>query len=332
MVRPAPQTSTAPRRPVFIPGAVLEPGAHWNYEAGYCALSIEFLHWTVGTDSRALIRNRGLAAVLVRDGVIYQYAPLNARCFTQCEWNPLGWAIEIESLDGSVDDRELEAVRYITQWALGNGLIPNHWYNGPRMPIGTPFAGVTAHANLVHRQCDMHSDGYDDWFFEHIFTPYVEDDMFNDDDRLVLHAIWQELYAKPDGIGQRIANATDEGLRQGAGPGLVQFSWRHPDVGRVVDTIGIADDGSVFTTSGLEPGHVFFISGPRSQSSGPRPRYQGPSHEWCVPTLTVRDGQLRFVTQARYGRDGPGTGVVEHYWNPADVPGDDGSRWGSYLR
>lgn len=78
MVRPAPQTSTAPRRPVFIPGAVLEPGAHWNYEAGYCALSIEFLHWTVGTDSRALIRNRGLAAVLVRDGVIYQYAPLNA--------------------------------------------------------------------------------------------------------------------------------------------------------------------------------------------------------------------------------------------------------------
>lgn len=148
---------------VLIPGAALDPGAHWNYPAGYTAAQVVVWHYTVGNDSRALIRDQGLAPVLIRDDVIWEYAPLDAVCYTQCEWNRVAIGYEVESIDGSISPSEIALLGYATTFALLTFGIPQTFYDGPRLPIGSGYRGVTNHRNLVHVACDQHSDGFDEW-------------------------------------------------------------------------------------------------------------------------------------------------------------------------
>lgn len=145
---------------VYLPGAILDPGAHWSGQAGWADVRAVVWHYTVGYDSRALIRNRGLAATLIRDEGIYQFAPLDAVCFTQCEWNRVVSGAEVESIDGSISDAEVAHLRYLTLFMLATFGIPPDFYDGPRLPVGLVFRGVTNHRNLVHRSCDQHYDGF----------------------------------------------------------------------------------------------------------------------------------------------------------------------------
>lgn len=145
---------------MLIPGAILDPGAHWSYQAGYTSCALDVWHYTVGNDSRALIRDRGLAAILVRDEGFYQYAPADAVCYTQCEWNREATATEVESIDGTITDAEVAHLAYVTLWKLATFGIPGEFYDGPRLPIGSGFRGVTNHRALEHRACDQHSDGF----------------------------------------------------------------------------------------------------------------------------------------------------------------------------
>jgi len=154
----------------LVPGAVFYPGAHWNYEAGQIDPSAVFWHYTVGNDSRALIANQGLAPILVRDDIVWQFAPLDACCYTQCEWNRVGPGLEVESLDGSITPDEVTNLGYVTLFALTTYGIPANFYDGPRLPVGTPFRGVTNHRNLVHRACDQHFDGFDEWVWDAAMT------------------------------------------------------------------------------------------------------------------------------------------------------------------
>lgn len=163
----------------LIPGALYDPGVHWNYQAGHTLAAMLVWHYTVGSNSIALIRDRGLAPVLIRDDVIWQFAPLDARCFTQCEFNGRAIGYEVESLDGSISDAELGLLGYATVWALTQHGIPPVFYDGPRMAVGTPYVGVTNHRNLMHHACDMHSDGFDRWVWDAIMgaaPPAQEDD------------------------------------------------------------------------------------------------------------------------------------------------------------
>lgn len=155
----------------LIPGAIYDPGAHWNYQAGSFWPLMLVWHYTVGRDSRALIRDRGLACALIWDDVIWQYAPLDAVCFTQCEWNRRSVAYEVESLDGSITDGQIALLGYATTYALLTYGIPADFYDGPRLPIGYDFRGVTNHRDLIHVACDMHSDGFDRWVWDAAMAP-----------------------------------------------------------------------------------------------------------------------------------------------------------------
>lgn len=156
----------------MLPGATPDPGAHWNGEAGWCSPLINvFWHYTVGRDSRALIRNQGLAPILIWDDVIWQFGPLDAVHYTQCEWNRRGPGYEVESLDGSITPKQIEHLGYATLFALTTFGIPQTFYDGPRLPIGDGYRGVTNHRNLVHNACDQHSDGFDQWVWEAAVAP-----------------------------------------------------------------------------------------------------------------------------------------------------------------
>jgi len=155
----------------LLPGATLDPGAHWNGEAGWSTCAREIWHYTVGRDSRAIIRNGGLAALLIWDDVIWQYAPLEAVCFTECEWNRTSIGYEVESLDGSITDAQIAQLGYATLFTLTTFGIPQVFYDGPRLPVGYDYRGVTNHRNLVHNACDQHYDGFDVSVWDAIFAP-----------------------------------------------------------------------------------------------------------------------------------------------------------------
>jgi len=153
---------------MLLPGAILDPGSHWSYQAGYSQCLMEVWHYTVGRNSIALCRDQGLVAFLVRDEGIYQFSPSNAVNFTQCEWNRVATATEVESMDGSMSEAQLRHLQYLTMWKLTTHGIPPFFYNGPRMPVLNGYQGVTNHRNLVHQACDQHYDGFDDWVWEYV--------------------------------------------------------------------------------------------------------------------------------------------------------------------
>lgn len=150
----------------LLPGATLDPGAHWNYQAGRSSCLTLVQHYTVGRDSRALIRNNGLAPLLIWDDIIWEYAPLDAVCYTQCEWNRRSIGYEVESLDGTITDGQIANLAYAELFAMTTFGIPDVFYDGPRLPVGTDYRGVTNHRNLIHNACDMHSDGFDRWVWD----------------------------------------------------------------------------------------------------------------------------------------------------------------------
>lgn len=156
----------------MVPGAVWDPGAHWSGQAGWIQdFANTFWHYTVGTDSRGIIKNNGLAPILIWDDVIWQFGPLNAVHFTQCEWNRRGAGLEVESLDGSITPGQIDKLGYVTLFIATTFGVPQVFYDGSRLPIGSGYRGVTNHRDLVHQACAMHSDGFDQWVWDQATGP-----------------------------------------------------------------------------------------------------------------------------------------------------------------
>lgn len=158
-----------------LPGAILEPGILWTGLAGYSTCDMDCWHWTAGFNSVGICRDRGLVQHLTRDEGIYQFvADVGMVAWTQCEFNRVATANEVESIDGSVSEAQLALMAYREQWLISVSGIPPSYFDAPsegapRMPVGTPYRGVTNHRSLEHQACDMHSDGFDVWVWERVW-------------------------------------------------------------------------------------------------------------------------------------------------------------------
>lgn len=149
---------------MWDPGAIHDPGLNANYRRGRVSRQCNKAHFTVGRDSRALIRDRGLATYLFpKFGRRIQFAPIDAVCSDSCEWGDEGPGFEVERMGWhepftADQTREVgEALRF-SNAVLGIPL--DSFHDGARLPIGSPFRGTVNHGSLIHNACDMHSDGW----------------------------------------------------------------------------------------------------------------------------------------------------------------------------
>jgi hypothetical protein len=157
-----------------VPGAQILPGLNANYRRGRTSNQLSKAHETVGRDSTGLIRDRGLAQILLpKQGPAKQFAPLNSTCSDACEFGPYGFGIEIERMvwgggwnqrDPLTGDQTEWYARCLIAGQNQLGIPYISWYLGwaegnGRLPIGTGFRGVANHGALTHHACDQHSDG-----------------------------------------------------------------------------------------------------------------------------------------------------------------------------
>lgn len=189
-----------------LPGAILEPGLLWAGQAGYSTCDMDVWHWTAGYNSIGICRDRGLVQHLTRDEGVYQFvADVRMVTYTQCEFNRVATANEVESIDGSVTDAQLALMAYREQWLIATLGIPPTYFDAPsmgaqRMPVGTPYRGVTNHRSLQHRACDMHSDGFDAWVWERVWNPpEPEPEPIKDGDMRLFRTIETDTWTLWDG-------------------------------------------------------------------------------------------------------------------------------------
>ena len=130
-------------------------------------MQLAVCHFTVGRDSRALIRDRGLAAFLFpKSGAPFQFCEANAITAHACEWNTKGPGLEVERLSWAepFTTDQTRWVGEVCRWLSTVYGIPlvHHATSAGRLPIGSTFRGFADHGALVHRACDQHTDGWTD--------------------------------------------------------------------------------------------------------------------------------------------------------------------------
>lgn len=151
----------------WYPGAKQDPGLNANYRRGRVVVWMQRVHFTVGNNSRGLIRDKGLAQFLIdRDGTVWEFAPADAVCSDACEWNIYGFGWELEALDrGQFTPAQITELGKGLAWGCATYGIPNNWrlgpdYDGsPRLAVGSEFHGIANHDGLHERACDEHYDG-----------------------------------------------------------------------------------------------------------------------------------------------------------------------------
>lgn len=308
----------------YYPGAMWWPGYNAGYRAGRSRIATPqgwtVRHYTVGRDSTAIGLRGYFHHLQQRGGGLIQFAEEDGVTWHCGEGNPYGSGTEVEyhpAYDGDViltpaaiASQRLHIAWRTLQWGVPTVQWPASW---GRIPPGSH------HGYVDHGAIQQTNPHYDYWPEE--LWPLLtgeEDDMFTDQDRDNLNATrWLAEIAAV--LAAREGNG---------GPGLTVVKW-HDTAGDHLDVIGVADDGSVFTMAGPNARN-YYISGPRAIPDPTRPRTQLPSRVDQAVAVIVNDGEVRFRTIAQDGPDGPGTGVIEHYWRRTDAPGWDESRWGSY--
>lgn len=144
-----------------MPDLIHDPGLNAGYRRGHVSNQCVKIHFTVGTDSHALIKNEGLAQFLVpKETRPVQFAEADAVCADSCEWNVTGPGIEFERLSDKepLTPSQIEWGGRIIHWLSENYGYPLSFYDGPRLAIGDPFRGFVTHRSLVHKKCDQHTD------------------------------------------------------------------------------------------------------------------------------------------------------------------------------
>lgn len=186
----------------IVPGAVLFPGIFANYGAGIIRRWLAIIwHYTVGTNSLALIARNGLCAFLISpDGTIYQMAPWDSINYTQCEFNVIAQGIEVESLDGSITDAQISSLGYLTIFLINAGAIVPIFYDGPRIEL-SECGGVTNHRCLNQHACDNHFDGFGREIWDAIWTPtpLPEPELPKDGEMRLFHDRDNDLWCLWDG-------------------------------------------------------------------------------------------------------------------------------------
>lgn len=153
----------------WFPGAIRDPGKNVNYRSGRTSNQMDVAHFTVGTDSRALIRNNGLAAFLFpKQGPPFQFAQADSVTAHACEFNRKGCGYEVERLnwDEPFTADQTRWVGEVLRWRNAEYGVPLVHYGGPRLPTDTGFRGIANHGSLVHHACDQHTDGWTDAEFQ----------------------------------------------------------------------------------------------------------------------------------------------------------------------
>lgn len=120
------------------------------------------MHFTVGVNSRALIRDRGLAQFLLpKVGRPFQFAESDAACIDACEWGDEGPGLEFErmSWDEPLTEDQIFWGGYLVQTLHEQDGYPLVFHGGARLPVGDGFRGFVNHGSLVHNACDQHTDG-----------------------------------------------------------------------------------------------------------------------------------------------------------------------------
>lgn len=163
----------------WFPAAIRDPGKNAGYRSGHASMQLAVDHFTVGRDSRALIRDKGLAQFLFpKQGQPFQFAEADAVCSHACEWNRLGPGLEFERLnwDEPLTAEQIHWGGEVTKWLSVTYGIPLVHHGGARLPIGDGFRGFVNHGSLVHRACDQHTDGITDAdFAAMVGTPTTSD-------------------------------------------------------------------------------------------------------------------------------------------------------------
>jgi hypothetical protein len=153
----------------WFPGAIVDLGINAGYARGHNNMALIKLHYTVGTDSRALIRNKGLAQWLMpKTGPPIQFAEADAYCFDSGPYNDDGPGIEWERLPtGEYERPGLQLAEPLTvdqtewggrllHWLHDEWGVPLELYAGPRFQAtATGFRGSVNHGDLD----DQRSDG-----------------------------------------------------------------------------------------------------------------------------------------------------------------------------
>lgn len=150
------------------PDTIHDPGINANYRLGRTLnYGFDVMHFTVGTNSRDLIRTRGLCQFLYpHEGPAIQFAPDDAVCPHACEANPYGCGHEREALDWDKPLPTRDQVAWmgiIVRWRMDRkGLKPvHHPASMGRMPVTEfpVFHGFADHGGCQHKKCDQHTDG-----------------------------------------------------------------------------------------------------------------------------------------------------------------------------
>lgn len=163
-----------------VPGCIVDPGLNANYRRGRTKRQLIVDHFTVGRDSRALIRDRGLAAFLLpKIGQPFQFAPADAVTSHACEWNDEGCGLEFERMNWGepLTPDQIHWGGVITRWQRDRYGIPGVLWDTFRLQIGDPYRGSVNHGSLVHRACDQHTDGITQADFAAMMGGTEEDDM-----------------------------------------------------------------------------------------------------------------------------------------------------------
>lgn len=153
---------------VWFPGAIQDPGAAAGYKLtyeradGHNAMRTVKVHFTVGTDSRALIRNKGLAQFLFpKVGPPIQFAEVDAYCSDSGTWNGDGPGLEFERLsyDEALTADQIAAGARVITWLHAEWGFPLTLWDGERV-VATD-CGFINHGSVLGRGSEHadHTDG-----------------------------------------------------------------------------------------------------------------------------------------------------------------------------
>lgn len=153
----------------WYPSATVDRGSAAGYAHGTASMVSCVVHYTVGTDSRGLIRDQGLAQFLVaRDGTVWQFAEANAVCYQAgYPYNGRGPGIEVEYLPGQDQAMFTAEARAacgtLVRWLNSEWGIPLDYYDNPDVRVAA-HAGFISHRSVVE-DADPHTDYWDpsDW-------------------------------------------------------------------------------------------------------------------------------------------------------------------------
>lgn len=300
-----------------IDGFAWEPGAHANYEYGTNELLAGIAHITAGACG-------GDRAIGFK-GYFNAYAPKVPNCgpgrtqfsyidaadWGACNWNGVATHLEVEKLtvDELMTEYQIESTGLWIRKLAAVGINVDLYRDTPTARLVFPrdldqLVGIVTHRSLDTAQCGNHSDGWPREEYE---------------------AAYAYAFGPPSPVPIPDPPAPPPDPNEGnddMGPKLIRW---HDATGEHLDLVCIADDGSAFVAQ--DNAMPYYVAGPKA--ADPAQMTTEAVKVDQRPEVIIDDGQLRFRLQAQGGPDGPGTGVIECFWNATNPAGDDLSLWAS---